>query len=78
MSIPFGDYYGATFKEIIVIREALEKVNFDEPEKEKVRLSLLDYTHSKIWSVYPYQAEDYYHQNPTPRKDILNEEERNK
>jgi len=78
MSIPFGDYYGATFKEAVIILESLQQVTFDEPEKEKVRLSVINYTESKLKSVYPYQWDDYFLKNPTYKNPESLEAERNK
>ena len=60
MSIPFGKHYGATFLEAIIILESLQQAKFDEPEKEKRRLSTINYIESKLWEGYPYQCEDYY------------------
>ncbi len=68
MSIPFGKHYGASFKEVVIIFEALQNITFKEPEKEKTRLSLINYTDSKLKSVYPYQWDDYFMKNPTAKK----------
>jgi len=65
MSVPFGNHFGAGFKEAVIVLEALQKVSFDEPEKEKERLSMINYIDSKLKSVYPYQWDDYFHEYPT-------------
>ena len=72
MSIVFGKYFGASFKEAIIILESLKQSKFDEEEKEKVRLSMINYIETKLWQQYPYQCEDYFHKNPTPRPEWKN------
>ncbi len=68
MSITYGNNYGASFKDATIIYEALQNISFDDDLKEKNRLSLIDYTKSKLMSVYPYQWDDYCHITPTPKK----------
>ncbi len=68
MSIPYGKHYGASFREAILIYEALQNISYEEPEKEADRLSLLNYTYSKMTGIYPYQWDDYVHKTPTAKK----------
>lgn len=65
MSVPFNDErLGAAFKEAVVVIEAMEHVEFEDPAKEETRQEVLHYMKSKIWALYPYDCEDYYHKNP--------------
>ncbi len=68
MSITYGNNYGASFKDATIILEALQDIAFDDPLKEANRLDLINYTKSKLMSVYPYQWDDYCHKTPTPKK----------
>lgn len=76
MSIPFGKHFGATFREAIIVLEALTRAEFKSPEKLKAQASMINYMESKLWSNYPYQCEDYFHKNPTPRRPELDKAER--
>jgi len=80
MSIPFGKHYGACFKDAVIILESLKQVIFDDPLKEKNRLSLINYTESKLNTIYQYQWDDYNLKTPTGKKPdaVKNEIERNK
>ena len=78
MSIPFGQYFGVGFTEAVVVLESLKEKTFEDSDKEKQRLSLINYIESKMWSIYPYLSEDYFHGNPTPRKEEKTEGDRAK
>ncbi len=69
MSIPYGPHYGASFKDAVLIFEALSAMSYpDDPLKEKDRIGLLIYTDSKLKHHYPYQWDDYFLENPTAKR----------
>ena len=68
MSVDFSDgKLGASFKEAVIVLEALQKTKFKNKDKEKVRESMINYIESKLWAVYPYDSEQYFLPNPNPR-----------
>ena len=68
MSIPYGKHYGASFRDAVIIYEALQNISFDDPLKEADRLDILSYTYKKLNQNYPYQWDDYIHKKPTGKK----------
>lgn len=68
MSISFaGKELGATFKEAVVVLEALQQAEFTDEDKQKIQDSMTKYIESKLWNIYPYDSERYFYKNPNSK-----------
>lgn len=65
MSVPLSDErFGFDFSEVVVTIEALDNAVFEDAEKAVIAQNTRSYLWEKVWTVYPYDSEDYYLRNP--------------